>query len=351
MRLNHRIARLVALLLLFVSALVSEPIQASQSDVLESMPGATQSQEPALSLAFVGDVMLARSIGQRIMRDGAAQPFASVREVLRSADITVANLECVIAEQGRPARKAYRFLAPPASVDALTDAGIDLVSLANNHSFDWGEQAFFSMQALLKEKGIASVGAGANATQAYAPQIIERQGIKIAFLAYVNVPVERGGFNTASWTAREKKAGVAWAEPKRIAEDVSAIRAQVDHVIVLLHSGYEGQQKPNAIQRTQANAALQAGARMVIGHHPHMLQGYDLRPTGQLIAWSLGNFVFDGFKGTASLDTAILQVTLDQHSIQSISWIPVRIVDGYPLALDPNGDGARIVKLIEKLPK
>ncbi|MFD3165516.1 CapA family protein [Herpetosiphon sp. NSE202] len=305
--------------------------------------------EPRLELAIVGDIMLARSIGERILSDGPEPVFAGVYADLVNADLTIGNLETAVADTGEPAPKAYRFLAPPESIASLSHAGFDLVSLANNHSLDWGESALSETIGLLNQANIANVGAGMNAEQAYRPVILEKNGLRLAFLAYVDVPVENGGFVTESWTATADQAGLAWAEPAVIAADVAAIRPSVDHVIILLHSGYEGVNQPNEIQRSNAYAALEAGATLVLGAHPHVLQGYEARPNGQFIAWSLGNFVFDGFDGTPSLDSAILHLTLDKSGVIGSRWTPVRLVDGYPQALDPASDGAYIIETIEQL--
>lgn len=297
---------------------------------------------------MVGDLMLARSIGERISGDDPAAPLAAVSAELAAADLTIGNLECAIGLGGTPAPKAYRFLAPPAATATLTSAGFDLVSLANNHILDWGDAALAETAASLDAAGIAHVGAGANAAAARAPAVIERNGLRLAFLGYVDVPVERGGFVTESWTAGADTSGVAWADPELIAADVRAIRPQVDHVIILLHSGYEGQDTPNEVQRAAATAALGAGATLVLGAHPHVLQGTEARD-GRLIAWSLGNFVFDGFAGTPSVDSAILHITLDKQGVSAFRWSPVRLIDGYPQPLDPAGDGAAILENLARL--
>ncbi|HYF66082.1 MAG TPA: CapA family protein, partial [Herpetosiphonaceae bacterium] len=202
--------------------------------------------------------------------------------------------------------------------------------------------------ASLDAAGIAHVGAGPNAAAAHAPVVLERNGLRLAFLGYVDVPVERGGFVTESWTAGPDTPGVAWADPAAIAADVGAIRPAVDHVIILLHSGYEGQDTPNEIQRAAAEAALGAGATLVLGAHPHVLQGAETRG-GQLIAWSLGNFVFDGFAGTPSVDSAILHITLDRRGVSAFRWSPVRLIDGYPQPLDSEGEGAAILANLARL--
>lgn len=311
-----------------------------------TVPSATP--EPLVTLAIVGDLMLARSIGDRILRDGPAAPLAAVRDQLAAADLTIGNLECAVGTSGTPAPKAYRFLAPPASIQTLSSASFDVVSLANNHILDWGEEALEQTFANLDQGGIAYVGAGGNAAAAHAPVILERNGLRLAFLGYVDVPVEQGGFVTASWTAGPDTAGVAWADPERIAADVAAVRPQVDHVIMLLHSGYEGTTTPNAIQRAAATAAINAGATLVLGAHSHVLQGVD-QADQTLIAWSLGNFVFDGFGGTPSVDSAILHITLDREGVREYHWSPVRLVDGYPVPLDPATDGAAILENLKRL--
>ena len=308
----------------------------------------TATPEPLVSLAVVGDLMLARSIGDRITSAGPDAPLAAVRDELAAADLTIGNLETAIGTDGVPAPKAYVFLAPPASAQTLQGAGFDVVSLANNHSLDWGEAALNETFASLDAAGIVYVGAGNNDAAAHAPVVLERNGLRLAFLAYVDVPVERGGFVTESWTAGADSAGVAWAEPARIAQDVAAIRPTVDHVIILLHSGYEGQDTPNAEQRAAADAALRAGATLVLGAHPHVLQGVEQRG-GQLIAWSLGNFVFDGFAGTPSVNSAILHLTLDRDGVRDYRWSPVQLVDGFPVPLDPATDGAAILENLARL--
>ena len=296
-------------------------------------PTATPTPTPAparvrVLLAAVGDVMLGRSVGARLEREGAGAAFAAVRDILAGADVAIANLESPIATGGAPAPKAYAFRAPPAAAEALALAGIDLVSLANNHALDYGPAALAETRALLAERGIASIGAGPDRAAAHAPAAIARGGLTIAFLGYVTVPVEGGGFDPRVWAATDDAAGVAWLDIATMTAEVASAARGADLVVVMLHFGLEWQPRPSPAQREQARAAIDAGAALVVGSHPHVLQEVEAYGGG-LIAYSLGNFVFDGFPDPAN-DSAILLVELGAGGVEGHELIPVRIIDGIP---------------------
>lgn len=203
-------------------------------------------------------------------------------------------------------------------------AGFDVVSLANNHGMDYGPETLLEGLDLLRAQGIAPVGAGANWDEAHAPAIIERNGLRFAFLGYVNVPVEaRTGFDTRSWDATADAPGLAWGTAEVITADVTAVAARpdVDHVIVLLHSGYEYQVSVNPLQQELAYAAIDAGATAVLGHHAHVLQRLE-RYNGGFIAFGLGNFAFN-IDGPPR--TAILHLWFDQEGVTDFSLIPAMV--------------------------
>jgi len=301
-----------------------------------------------VEIAFVGDIMLDRNVGARIDRDGPRAVLKSVRGVLREADLTVGNLETPLGTTGTRAPKRFTFLSDPETVEVLTDGGFDLVSLANNHILDYGPTALRSTTDILDQAGIAHVGVGENSRQAHAPTTIEVGGQRIAFLAYLNMPVERSGFDSRSWTAGPDSPGVAWGEPDRVAEDVTAASARADQVIVLLHSGWEKTETLSPEQQALGRAALRAGATAVVGAHPHRLQAHGYADRS-FVAWSLGNFVFDYPDGTPETASAVLHLTLEVSGVNEARWTPVRIVNGYPRAQDPDTDGAQIMQTIERL--
>jgi len=273
--------------------------------------------------------MLGRSLAQKIAGGKGSEIFASVTQVLQSADWTIGNLECAVGEGGKPALKGYTFLAPAESAVELKNAGFGLLSLANNHILDYGIGVFRQTQRLLKENGIQTAGAGENASLAHAPAIESVAGLRIAFLAYADVPVERGGFDARSWTAGESSPGISWANDSEIAADLQALRPRADYIVVLFHYGIEGSFTPSSRQVELSHLAIDNGADLVVGSHPHLLQKEETYK-GRSIFYSLGNFVFEGFLGSYN-HSAILRVTISRNLSSTYTLIPVLLVDGIPI--------------------
>jgi poly-gamma-glutamate synthesis protein (capsule biosynthesis protein) len=185
------------------------------------------------------------------------------------------------------------------------------------------------MRRRLSGLGIASAGVGDDEAAAHAAAVVERGGLRVAFLGYVDVPVEGPtGFSTKSWAALEGKPGVAWADGSRIAEDVREAKKSADVVVVFLHAGIEGLRAVTPAQIRDARAAIDAGAALVLGSHPHVLQRAELYHGG-LIAYSLGNFVFDGFSFPENY-SAILSVSLSAAGVVGYRWLPMVVERGLP---------------------
>ena len=305
------------------------PPTATETDTLAPTGIPLPSRQVTLDAG--GDIMLARTVGDQVQAHGPQIVFAGVQSVFDSADVLVGNLECAITDSGDRQPKNFTFAAPLETAQALELAGFDVLSLANNHSMDFGSQGLLDTRDNLGQYSIASVGAGANAADAHAPVILERNGLRLAFLAYVDVPVEKDGFDARTWIATASQPGITWADPDQITADVAAARLQSDIVIVQLHFGYEVGSYVPAIspnQRAEAHAAIDAGAALVLGSHPHILQSIE-QYHGGLIAYSLGNFVMDNYYGIANA-TIILRVVLTRAGVQSYDWIPVLIENGLP---------------------
>jgi poly-gamma-glutamate capsule biosynthesis protein CapA/YwtB (metallophosphatase superfamily) len=272
--------------------------------------------------------MLGRTVGEQILVKGPEFVFTGVQPALQTADILVGNLECALTGRSQAEKKSYTLKAPTAAARALSLAGFDVLSLANNHAMDYGYAGLQDTQAHLDEYGIATVGAGQDEAAAHKPLIVSRNGLRLAFLAYMDVIPELSGFDPHSWIAAAGKPGIAWADPGRITADVTAARREADLVIVLLHSGIEiGEFIPNTTneQHVQARAAIDAGAAVVIGSHPHVLQPIE-RYHGGLIAYSLGDFVFDQYEGIANA-AIILRVELNRAGVMGYDIVPVLIGD------------------------
>lgn len=279
---------------------------------------------PVVHLAATGDIMLDRSMGFHLRQGRLDYPFYEVAHWFHAADLTIGNLESALGDIGEPEPKAYPFRAPPEAAEALARAGIDIVSLANNHGMDYGADGLLQGIDLLHEAGVIPIGAGADKTAAYAPHITEINGLSLAIFGYVNVPVEWRGFDTESWTATADSPGLAWATVEQVTADVQAIRSEVDVVIVILHSGYEYVDPPSPIQMDLSRAAVAAGADLVVGHHAHILQGIEFYQDG-VIVYGLGNFLFE-IDGPP--ETAVLYAWLDENGVREIELLPAIIQFG-----------------------
>jgi hypothetical protein len=281
-----------------------------------------------VTFAFGGDVHFEGSLLSRLADPQSA--LASIAPTLSAADVAVVNLETAITERGTPATKAYTFRAPADALTALAAAGIDTASVANNHGLDYGAEGLEDTLAAETATGFDLIGAGHNATEAYAPHRMEVNGQRIAIIGATQVlddPL------ISAWTATDTQAGLASAkEVDRLAESVAAARADSDTVVVFLHWGIEGQTCPSADQQALAQRLVDAGADIIVGGHAHRLQGAG-RLGPAVVAYGLGNFVFYNEQGSAG-DSGVLQVTATGREIDAYSWLPARIVGGTPQLLD-----------------
>ena len=256
---------------------------------------------------FVGDVMLARRLEPLLQARGAGTCFESVAPLLDPADIVFGNLESAVHSGGAAhPQKLYNFAMAPQHLSGLRAAGFDVLSLANNHLLDFGPEAIPRTRAALKELGIECAGAGSSEAEARRPAYVEAQGLTVAFLCYCSIMYR--GIYDVTIEARGPRPGVARVTVNSLRHDIAAARERADIVVASIHSGKEFAQYPGEVQRKWAHAAIRAGADLVVMHHPHVLQGFELCDGG-LIAYSLGDFVFDKSEYD-TLPSAILAVEL-----------------------------------------
>jgi poly-gamma-glutamate synthesis protein (capsule biosynthesis protein) len=307
---------------------------------------AAASPAGTIRMMVVGDMHLGWEVGRRIVRHGF-DPFGNVEGYFDQADVVMGNLECVISTSNDAwPNKTIHLRAPIAAASSLAGAGFDIVNVANNHALDFGVSGFKDTLARLGERHISHVGGGADYDAAHAPLIIERNGLRVAILGYVLPFFGLTHFNTKMWAARDDRPGLAIGKPDIVAADVAAARRQADVVVVTFHGGVENHVRPSRQVRRFTKAAIDAGAALVVGHHPHVLQGYHAGDRS-LIAYSLGNFVFSRFTGRAN-DSAILDVTLSADGVESFDWIPVLIKNGVPRPAT-GSDATRILAEIPSL--
>ncbi len=262
----------------------------------------------AVSLVVVGDIMLEGG-PERAMR-ARRDPFLDFSALFKSADIRVGNLECVVSIVGSAEPdKPNTFRVHPQRLKYIA-RHFDAVGLANNHSGDFGPQAFADMLDALKRQGIAYYGGGMNLQEAHTPLIVERKGLRIALLGYDE-------FQPRNFEADHDRPGVAWSEDEQVVRDIRLARThwQADVVIPIMHWGWE-EPIANARQRKLARLMIDAGADLVIGGHPHQVQDTE-QYKGKPIFYSLGNFVFDGFSDPVNNVGWAIRFELDKQGVRS----------------------------------
>jgi poly-gamma-glutamate synthesis protein (capsule biosynthesis protein) len=269
--------------------------------LLFALPLCTYGGEIVISA--VGDIMLAGKWAPLLRKKGYDHPFGGVAAALADSDVNLANLESPIASGGREyTSKRFRFRAEPEVAKAIRKAGFNLVNLANNHSMDFGGKALAETMANLEAAGIAWIGAGEDLAEARKMALFTVKGKKIAFLGYsLTQPVE--------FFAAGQRPGTAPGYEHIFIPDIARARREADYVIVSFHWGKEGRSVPLPLQRSIAHKAIDAGADVIIGHHPHVLQGIERYGKG-IIFYSLGNFTFASM-GTATGQSAIIRLRLD----------------------------------------
>ncbi|MEY3330292.1 MAG: hypothetical protein RLZZ115_3177 [Cyanobacteriota bacterium] len=272
-------------------------------------------QDPTVTLVFGGDVTLSDHF-EDVIGTNYSLPFAQLPEY-QDADVAMVNLENPLTRSTlRRPNKQFNFKADPESVKVLTEGGIDIVNLANNHTMDYEEPGLVETIATLDQAGIKTVGAGRDIKEARRPTIIEVKGQRIAYL------------------------------DERVAADIKAIRDQVDWVVVNYHWGVELAEYPGDWQIDLARFTIDQGADVVIGHHPHTLQGAEIYK-GRPIVYSLGNFIFGG-NSRADYETAVLRVALNANHQMKVEFLPVEVTQ-YQAKVISTKKGEDIIKRVGRL--
>jgi poly-gamma-glutamate synthesis protein (capsule biosynthesis protein) len=283
-----------------------------------------------------GDVFFGRGHGQILLRDPEHDPFRTVQALFATADVRFANLESQLSDQkgetGHPENKLI-FTGPPSGADALRRGGMTIVSTANNHMWDYGKAALFETMDNLDRVGVLYVGSGRTRERAYGPVIVEREGFRVAFLAVTDI------WNQGPLRVHPGRELVAMAEAEPLAQAVRALRADptVDTIIVSYHGGSEYMEEPMQTTRAIVHAAVDAGADVIVGHHPHVVQGIGWY-RGKPILYSLGNFTMGMHQDHAWSQMGYLaRITLRRGAAAEIEACPYRLrgFEPVPLAGDP----------------
>lgn len=274
------------------------------------------------SLMFVGDIMLDRGVRQRVENVFAGDYSQLFKNsfFIENATLAFANLEGPVSDRGYDLRNLYSFRMEPRVLDALKGAGFDVLSTANNHVGDWGRAAFEDTLRRVNESGMLAVGGGDTRADAEAVRIKEVNGLKIGFLAFTDVGPE--------WLAANGELPVVLPVDESFDEIIRRAAAQVDHLVVSVHWGDEYKLNANARQKDLAHRAIDAGARIVAGHHPHVIEEVERYKDG-VIAYSLGNFVFDQKQREETMKGLVLEVLVNKDEVEEVNQGIVQLSEDY----------------------
>lgn len=286
-----------------------------------------------ISFAAVGDIMLARKVGELIQKRGPSFPFERTISYLKGGDIIFGNLECPISERGEKIKgKDEVFRASSNVIIGLVEAGFNFLSFANNHAMDYGKIAFLDTIKILKENGIKVVGAGNNINEATTPCLFEKENFRVALMGY-----------TGSFGAGKNSPGYAPMRLSRIKNDIKKAKRNADIIIISLHWGLQFEKLPLPMYINFAHKLVEAGADLIIGHGPHVLQKIE-KYKGKIIVYSLGNFIFD--QEGEPQKSMILKCNLSRNGIQNLRLIPVWINENYQPEILIGKDGEHLLREI-----
>jgi poly-gamma-glutamate synthesis protein (capsule biosynthesis protein) len=285
----------------------------------------------SITLAFAGDVNFAGRT--RLLLSDPATAFGPITAILRSADFTALNLETAVTGGGTPQPKTYHFRTPATAFTALRDAGVDMVTMANNHVLDYGQVGLADTLAAARAARFPYVGIGVNAAAAWAPYVVKIKGVTIAIIG-----VSQVAELASSWVATDTRPGEANAiDLSHTLAAVRSARRLASVVIVFMHWGTEGEACPNPDQLSLARQLAAAGANIIVGAHAHMLQG-----SGWLghtfVAYGMGNFLW--WEHSFSTSTGVLELTLHRHGPLTARFVPA-VVSGTGRPIPDHGAAAR----------
>jgi poly-gamma-glutamate synthesis protein (capsule biosynthesis protein) len=301
--------------------------------------------EQVTTLTVVGDVMLGRRVGERAGAEGdPSYPLRPMQRRLRSADITVGNLESTLSDDGAPTQGGDSFHADPRVRAGLRDAGFDALSLANNHTGDYGDAALVETVDLLRAAGLRPFGAGPDLVAARRAAVVERHGVRFGFLGFNAIgetPAAGPGQPGATRVSMPPRTGPLNREALGVVlDDVRALADRVDVVVVMPHWGTQYTERPEPVQEYVARRLVRAGADLVVGGHPHWVQGASLIGDSLLVN-SLGNFTFD-MTTPETNEGLVLEATYWGEQLKGVTFVPYWIGPDHAPRLVPYAAAQRL---------
>ncbi len=325
------------------SGLAARPTSTPTSTAVPPTASPSPTPVPTVRLIFTGDIIPSRCVYARQQSESDFTfAFHNIAPLLAAADLAIGSLDASLSAVGAPlgCTPTFDLLAPPQSVEGLTYSGFDVMTIASNHTKDCGQAAASCDQAILDtvtnlhNAGIATIGGGANLAEARRPAILAVNGIRFAFLGYDDV--------ANYYNATDSSPGTAPLDSATLAGDIRAAKQQADVVVVMPHWGSEYTLTPTQRQQDLAHVAIDAGATLVVGNHPHWAEATE-NLGGKFIDYALGNFVFDQDWSTETMQSVVLSATFQGKKLVKVELFPVRINAAYQPTLASPEEGAEIL--------
>lgn len=351
-----KLAVLSAIIIIFVilgcsaADIEREPAQDVRQDAENGPADETAEQEvpeeEELVLSFVGDIMFDKSVAGFIKSKGEDYVFQGYEKHFKNSDIVFGNLETALSYNGKPMEdKQYTFRSSPKLAPFLKKYNFFAVSIANNHVLDYGRIAFTDTMKALKDSGISYGGGGYNKKEALEGAVLEKKGLRIGFIAFTGV------VPSVDWYAGEKRPGIIGAykvHEAEVLEAVSNLRANCDVLVVSLHWGKEGTVKVRKQEEELAHKLVDTGADVVVGHHPHVVQPFELYKD-RLILYSLGNFIFTTSHSEINNKTVMATARFDKNGrLKAVEAVPGIIKWGRPVPMD-EAQGREFLDYLNKM--
>lgn len=303
------------------------------------------------SIIATGDIMLGRGVEKALkaQQAGFAYPFLKVKEIFAGSDIVFGNLEHPLTRREKSLNRSSKIVlkADPDAVSGLTYAGFNLLGLANNHVMDYYGEGLMDTVEALDAAGILYAGAGKNLQEARKPAIVEKNGVKVGFLAYSEMAyMVYEGNPPLKFAAEAGQAGVAPLTPQFIEEDIQALRSEADLIVISLHWGIEDSYEITEQQIQLAHKLCDQGADMILGHHPHRFQGIEIY-NGKPIVYSLGNLIFD--QAEQNQESFVLQLDYEGTELSEIKAIPVKTVNHCQIVLQSGQEAEKMLQRQKQL--
>lgn len=297
-------------------------------------------------IRFGGDLMPGSGVLEKIKEHGPLYPFNKIINEPITHDLFFANLECTLSANNHPPYPDKILLSSkPEIVESFKKIALNIVSLANNHTFDYGVKGFINTKKILDKYAINYTGGGENIDKASEMTLIEKKGIRLAFLSYCSK--ESG----CKHFATETDYGVADIETEAVCRNIQKAKSAADIVIVSLHWGEEFRDYPSPAQIKMARHFVEKGATIIIGHHAHVFQGYE-EYSGGLIVYDLGSFIFGdiaqnrykfSLKKRKHKEGIIVECNVGKKGLTGFRFIPVHINQDFQATFVKNNDGEKIL--------